>query len=314
MKNKEHKSQTIEIDKKATEPDHLWPWSYISPIASLASIGTLLTDTLKPYQNKNQFIQDLFQPFIGITHLVFGFVKTLTGIFTCNGWHFLDGLATMTRGLVELITTPLAWLIKPITRGIATLLKSQSVDANWRRRHQEFSTFTTNNPHCFAEGTYFLVSMQLARGLGSEEDDSIDLYPGTGMEFREGANVPDEFRHPDKPKKIHPDLDIQIRRKAHRVFHEQILGHNISIFQTLMANESSIFFDTRGAGAFLRDGQLEADYKSGVLNGKWSLQFFDKQLGYGELMEPDKRRLEKALLKLTEKASRDSSPDGHAKP
>lgn len=81
----------------------------------------IFVDYFKPYKSKNQLIQDFKQPLVGMINFFIGFGKTLAGIFTINFKLIPDGLFNMLRGIIELITTPLTWLLKPMTRGIVTL-------------------------------------------------------------------------------------------------------------------------------------------------------------------------------------------------
>jgi hypothetical protein len=159
---------------------------------------------------------------------------------------------------------------------------------------KEFATFTTQNTLFFADSTYFLASMEM-RPSGT----SLLLYPGGEASYRKDALIPDKFRDPNDPEKIHPDLVIKVRRKAHRVFHEEILGHKISIFQTIFPHPAVDLFDTRGGGAKLMNRQLYPQYKSGVLNGKWSLPFIGEDLKYGDLPKQDQPKFNRALYQST---------------
>lgn len=296
LTNDDLKTATYSADNS----NKLWQWSYVPPGRSLGKIGEQVTDTIRPYQNKNQFTQDLLQPLAGVVRTGLGLLKTGAGflqLFTGKLKPFTDGLATLARGLFEVASAPLAWTVKPLIRGVSTLVSKPGIDAELRRSRLEFTEFVTKNPHCFEENTYFLASMTL--DPYNQNNDVMKLYPGAGSKFRQGANIPWQFRDPKDTYKIHPDLDIKIRQKAHRVFHEQILGHKISIFQTLMANESALFFESRGGGAKLKNGKLEANFKSGVLNGKWGMwRHNGKKLEYGELRHEDRQRFEVALAKL----------------
>ncbi|MGL5741606.1 MAG: FAD-dependent oxidoreductase [Legionella sp.] len=97
-------------------------WDYIPLKHTAKKIGKLFADFFKPYKSTHQLTQDFKQPFVGIGNLAMGFVKVIVGVFTLNGWRVADGLFSMVRGAIELVTTPLAWFIKPITRGIATAI------------------------------------------------------------------------------------------------------------------------------------------------------------------------------------------------
>lgn len=251
------------------------------------------------YQNKYQFFQDLEQPFSGLGNILWAIPYTVMGffqLFTGSFKPFAVGLFTLGLGLFQVASTPFTWTLQPLLKGLATWIARKEISAEIVTARRKFADFATKNVACFQEGTYFLVSMTMSNW----KEDTLVLYPGAGSKFRDGATIPDQFRDPFDPQKIHPDLDIRIRIKAHRVFHEQILGHRISLAQTLMANESVIFFESRGGGAILKEGQLIPQYKSGVLNGKWSL---GRRLAYGDLLEQDRPRFDAALRLVTKPSS-----------
>ena len=270
-----------------------------SPAGQLSMKFLSDISTLYAYQDKYQFLQDLIQPFVGIGNILLGITNTLIGffqLFTGSSKRFTAGLITLGRGLFEVASTPFTWTIIPLARGIATLIPRPKITAETARLRQEFAAFATKNVSCFEEGTYFLVSMMIQE---NSIDDTLLLYPGADSKFCEGATIPDQYRDPINFKKIHPDLDIQIRIQAHRVFHEQILRHRISVVQKVMFNESVVFFESRGGGAILKEGQLIPQYKSGVLNGKWSIPFIGQHLAYGELRTQDRPRFDEALRRAT---------------
>ena len=79
-------------------------------------------DYVKPYKSSAQAAQNFIQPFQGIGHTTVGLIKMLIGIFTADLSYFANATCLVLRGLIEITTTPFAWIIKPITRGIATLV------------------------------------------------------------------------------------------------------------------------------------------------------------------------------------------------
>lgn len=85
-------------------------------------IGKLFVDYFKPYKSVHQIGQDFKQPLVAISSFFTGLIKTGIGICTLNARSLIDGLFNMVRGAIELITTPLTWIIKPVTRGLATLI------------------------------------------------------------------------------------------------------------------------------------------------------------------------------------------------
>ena len=100
---------------------------------------------------------------------------------------------------------------------------------------------------------------------------------------------------------MHPELDIQLRRKAHRIFHENILEKDISLLQTILPHPFVDSFKSRGGGAVLIGDKLYSRYKSGVLNGKWRLPLIGEQLVYGELQAADRARFNQAMMVATGK-------------
>lgn len=158
---------------------------------------------------------------------------------------------------------------------------------------REFAQFTTKNVLSFSDNTYFLAS--LTTDVFGDVQEFL-LYPGGKATFRDDAdNIPKKFLDPCNPQTIHPDLQINIRRKAHRFFHEKLLGHRISLGQTLLPNPSANLYMARGGGAVLQGKKLKPKYKSGVLNGKWSLPFIGEDLEYGQLPKQDITVFNKAL-------------------
>ncbi|CDZ79430.1 hypothetical protein BN59_03748 [Legionella massiliensis] len=165
---------------------------------------------------------------------------------------------------------------------------------------REFCEFVCNNVGVFEDGAYLLVSMDKE---SNPANDRMHLYPGSGVKYREGAEVPEKFRDPQNPLQMHPILDLQIRQKAHRVFHEGILGKKISILQTILPHPFVDGYQSRGGGAILiSDTELQPHYKSGVLNGKWTLPLIGEKLAYGDLPEADHSRFKEAMRKTTGKA------------
>ncbi|MBA3537430.1 MAG: hypothetical protein H0T84_12625, partial [Tatlockia sp.] len=92
----------------------------------------IFADYFKPYKSTAQLAQDYKQPFVGFANFWIGFGKIFAGIFTANLWISVDGLLTMVRGTVEMVTTPLTYLIKPVFRLIATFIHGgpQKIEEN----------------------------------------------------------------------------------------------------------------------------------------------------------------------------------------
>ncbi|RAP35113.1 hypothetical protein B1207_13475 [Legionella quinlivanii] len=110
---------------RSYDPVGLGDWKYIPITHHLKKTVKLFTDFFKPYKTSaswHPFKQDLRQPLVGLLNVGSGLLKTLVGLLSLNPWRFLDGVFSLVRGAIEIATTPLTWLLKPITRGIATLI------------------------------------------------------------------------------------------------------------------------------------------------------------------------------------------------
>ncbi|KTC66837.1 Kynurenine 3-monooxygenase [Legionella birminghamensis] len=110
---------------RSYDPVRLGDWSYIPVRHHLKKIIKLFTDFFTPYKSTDSYYplkQDMRQPLMGLANLGSGFAKTLVGLFTLNPWRFVDGVFSLLRGGIEIVTTPLTWLLKPITRGFSTMV------------------------------------------------------------------------------------------------------------------------------------------------------------------------------------------------
>jgi 2-polyprenyl-6-methoxyphenol hydroxylase-like FAD-dependent oxidoreductase len=85
-------------------------------------IAKIFIDFFTPYKSSTQLTQDFKQPFVGIANFFVGLGKIVVGVSTLNIWMLSDGLFHMLRASIELIMTPVTWLLKSMTRGIATLI------------------------------------------------------------------------------------------------------------------------------------------------------------------------------------------------
>lgn len=104
------------------DPVKLGQFAYVPIRHSLIKIAKLFVDYFKPYKSKAQLVQDFKQPLVGVVNVGSGLLKIVVGLFTLNIHRFGDGIFSLARGSLELITWPLAWTLKPIIRGIATLI------------------------------------------------------------------------------------------------------------------------------------------------------------------------------------------------
>lgn len=104
------------------EPVQLGQFKQVPIRHTLRKIWKLFISYFQPYRSRTQAIQDFKQPLVGIVNLWVGFWKVLGGIVTLNPVRSIDGLFRFIRGALEILTTPLAWLIKPLTRGFISLI------------------------------------------------------------------------------------------------------------------------------------------------------------------------------------------------
>ena len=107
------------------DPVQFGQLKYVPLQHTATKITKLFSDYFKPYKSGAQAIQDFKQPLVGIGNLGVSLIKIIKSPFTLAPKLAADGLFTFLRGLVEIGTTPLAWVIKPITRGLASLIAGQ---------------------------------------------------------------------------------------------------------------------------------------------------------------------------------------------
>lgn len=114
----------------------------------LKRIGKIFTDYVKPYKSTKQFLHNFKLPFIAINNLGVGLIKTVVGMYHLEKSTLADGLLTLLRGTLELITVPYVFILKPITRGFATLVHGgfKTIEENQGMQHiaQEAMTKLTS--------------------------------------------------------------------------------------------------------------------------------------------------------------------------
>lgn len=103
------------------DPIKLGQFAPIPAMHTLKKIGKLFVDYFKSYKSTGQIKQDFKQPFVGMVNVGMGLLKSANGILTFDISRLNDGVLNVLRGFIELITTPLAWLIKPVSRSVITL-------------------------------------------------------------------------------------------------------------------------------------------------------------------------------------------------
>lgn len=107
------------------DPVKLGQFEHIPVEHSAQRTLKLFTDYVKPYKSNAQLKQDFKQPLVGTVNVFTGLAKIIASPFTLNSDRFVDGTASLLRGTVEIVTTPLAWTIKPIFRGISTAFSDE---------------------------------------------------------------------------------------------------------------------------------------------------------------------------------------------
>lgn len=133
----------------------------------LVKIGKLFADYVKPYKSSRQAIEDFKQPLVGLVNFSTGILKAFVGLFTLDGKRFTDGLFSFTRGIIEIATTPLTWLVKPITRVFATAIHGGRLKIEETAGIQELAELGKQNlqlhkgddPYTSRESTYALLAI-----------------------------------------------------------------------------------------------------------------------------------------------------------
>jgi hypothetical protein len=92
----------------------------------------LFMDYVEPYKTTYQILRDYLQPLVGLGNLCIGLLKMGGGLFTANKKLLADGCFTSLRGLLEIVTSPLTYFVKPFIRYGATLSTdySQKIENN----------------------------------------------------------------------------------------------------------------------------------------------------------------------------------------
>lgn len=106
---------------RSYDPDiQLGQLGYIPIRYTLKKIGKIFIDFFKPYKSTYQLVDDFKQPVTGIINISVGIFKIVAGLITLNSQQGMDGSMNLTRGIIELVMTPLTYFIKPITRSLIT--------------------------------------------------------------------------------------------------------------------------------------------------------------------------------------------------
>lgn len=107
-------------------------FSYTPISHTLYKISKLLTDVFTPYKSNSHIKQDVKQPLVGVGNFFIGIGKIAAGFIRFSPYTFLDGCVTIVRGALEIATTPVTWLIRPLFKAIATAIHGgrQKVEEN----------------------------------------------------------------------------------------------------------------------------------------------------------------------------------------
>ncbi len=127
------------------DPVNFGQFDYVPLIHTFKKIIKIFVDYVKPYKSKQHMIQDFKQPLVGIANFFIGLGKIIYGILFLNPWILADGILSVQRGAIELVTTPLTWLLKPITRGIATLIHGGYKKIEENRGMQNLAKYAHNS-------------------------------------------------------------------------------------------------------------------------------------------------------------------------
>lgn len=119
----EAQTNTRVFPHRPYDPVKFGQFTFVPPRHTARKIAKIFVDFFKPYKGRDQLIQDYKQPLVGTANFFVGIGKFFAGIVKRQPRLVGDGTFTVLRALIELATTPLVWLIKPMTRGIATLIK-----------------------------------------------------------------------------------------------------------------------------------------------------------------------------------------------
>jgi hypothetical protein len=121
----------------AVQPYHQFPHRPYDPVKffqtdfvpaafNFKKMGKLFADYVKPYKSAAQAGQDFKQPLTALGNLLLGTYKLFAG-FKHGASLSGDGVVTIMRGLLELVTTPLNLVLKPIVRGLVTAFRGTPI-------------------------------------------------------------------------------------------------------------------------------------------------------------------------------------------
>jgi 2-polyprenyl-6-methoxyphenol hydroxylase-like FAD-dependent oxidoreductase len=189
------------------DPVKLGQFDYVAIRHSLRKIAKLFIDYFKPYKSLSQHSQDYKQPLVGTVNVFSGVVKIVAGLFGFNLSRFSDGIFSLLRGVIEIITTPLTWLIKPITRSVAGKIHGRvKIEENSGIRKvakyaHKYLDKVEKNSHLDDKATYKLF--QLSNDLHRKYEKAIKRgQTCTGIGRLEEISAFNAIREDDKLNRV----------------------------------------------------------------------------------------------------------------
>lgn len=139
-----------ESDANSWNPHHYG--QLIGGLQPIADIYKDLIDTFKPYKSRYYIRRDFFQPIIGLKNILKGLFNLIvapllfiinTVRYACISGSFknfifnmrlnvkrtaswlAEGIGNIIRGALQIVTSPLTWLLRMPLRGLVTLIKGK---------------------------------------------------------------------------------------------------------------------------------------------------------------------------------------------
>ncbi|HAT1130431.1 TPA: hypothetical protein NR353_001603 [Legionella pneumophila] len=171
--------------------------SYVPLKHTAKKIAKILIDYLKPYKSSAHILQDYKQPLVGIGNSLVGLEKIFGGMLSLSPKLIADGLFTVFRGLIELVTFPFAWAIKPITRGIATLIHGGYKRIEENRGMQDLAQYGQEYLGEIEESALKSDSktiynlLAICNDMHRKFDKSLSIGESTDLEIEEYASYSD---------------------------------------------------------------------------------------------------------------------------
>ena len=165
-------------------------FDYVPLQHTVKKITKIFIDFFKPYKSNAQLAQDFKQPLVGIANFFVGLAKFIAGIFTLNFWTLADGLFNTIRGSIELIITPLTWLLKPITRTVTTLSNGRYQKAEENKSLQILAQYGLDYLHktdatALATNKTMYELLAVCNDVHRKFDKSINRGQATKLEVEE---------------------------------------------------------------------------------------------------------------------------------